>query len=72
MRVHDPVPRVRRLLPELEIAIGIEIEASPGRLQFAHPGRSFLHQHLHGRGIAQRCPGGERILSVQVGRVSGA
>ena len=63
---------MRRFLPELEIAIGVEIEAGTGSLQFAHPGRAFFHQNLYGRGVAQRCSCGERILSVQVGRVTGA
>ncbi len=44
----------------------------PKEQQIEHPGRPFFDQQLHGGGIAQRCAGGERILSVQVGRVSGA
>lgn len=44
----------------------------PKEQQIEHPGRPFFDQQLHGGGIAQRCAGRERMLSVQVGRVSGA
>ena len=70
--VHDAVAGVCRFLPQLEVAVGVEIEAGPSRLEFAHPGRSFLHQHLHRFGIAQRGAGGERILSVQVAGIARA
>jgi hypothetical protein len=44
----------------------------PKEQQIEHPGRPFFDQQLDGGGIAQRCAGRERMLSVQVGRVSGA
>ena len=44
----------------------------PKEQQIEHPGRPFFDQQLRGGGIAQRCAGRERMLSVQVGRVSGA
>ena len=51
---------------------GIEVEVGARGLQLAHARRSFLDEHLHRRGVAERGAGGERVLPVQLRRVAGA
>ena len=72
VRVHDAILRVRRLAAELEPSAGIEVEVRARGLQLAHARRPFLHEHLHGGGVAERRAGGERVLPVQRRRVAGA
>jgi hypothetical protein len=68
--VDDPILRVRRLSSELQAALWIEIEVGAGGLQLAHTCRSFLDQHLHGRRVAKRGAGRQRVLPVKRGRVA--
>jgi tetratricopeptide (TPR) repeat protein len=71
LRVHDALAGMRRFLPQLEVAVGVEVEARPRGLQLPHARRSLLHEHLHGGRVAQRRAGGQRILTVELRRVAG-
>jgi hypothetical protein len=70
--VDDAVARVRGLPSQLEAARRLEVEARSRRLQLAHARRPFLDEDLDGVPVAERRPGGERVLAVQLGGVAGA
>jgi hypothetical protein len=61
-----------RFTSKLEISARLEIKSRACRAQLAHSRRTFLDQNLYGRGVTQRGTRGERILAMQLGRVSGA
>jgi hypothetical protein len=72
-RVDDAARRVRGLAPELEVAAVLgAVERGPGGVELAHAVGPLLDEHLHGVGVAQRGPGGERVGAVEGGRVAGA
>ena len=55
---------------ELEISSRLQVEARSGGAELAHASGAFLNQNLYRGGIAERSSGGERILTVQLGRIS--
>ena len=65
MCVHNAVSRMRRFVPEIEIAVGTEVEVGAGDVQLAHPRRPLLHQHRNRRGVAQRRARRQRVLTME-------
>ncbi|MDZ7635030.1 MAG: hypothetical protein U5L72_11645 [Bacteroidales bacterium] len=72
VRMHDAACGVRGLAPELELAVLAQVEGRPRQLQLAHPRRPLLHQDLHRLPVAERRPGGQGVLAVQLGRIARA
>jgi hypothetical protein len=71
LRMHDTVSGVGRFFAEFEHATGVEIKSGAGRLEFTHAGWTFFHQNLNRFSITQRRARGERILSMEFGRIAG-
>jgi hypothetical protein len=57
---------------ELESSGRIEIEVGAGGLKVAHARRPFFGQHRDGRRIAERGAGGQRVLSMEIRRITSA
>ena len=57
---------------ELEVPARLEVELRTRRLQLANTRRTFLDEHLDCFGVTQRRTCGERVLPVQLRRISGA
>src|SRR6185503_20412983 len=72
MRVDDAVLRVCRFASKLKTTLGIEVEISAGGLQLSHARRPLLDEHLDRGGITERRAGGQRVLPMQRGRITGA
>jgi hypothetical protein len=72
VRVDNSVLGVGSLTTELEVTGWIEVEMRTGCLELADARWSFLYQHLHRFGIAQRRSRGQSITTMQLGRVAGA
>ena len=72
MRVDDTAPGMCRFSPKLEVSTRLEVEVRAGRGQLAHPRRTLLDQHFDRLRVTQRCSGRERVLTMQLRRISRA
>ena len=71
-RVHDAPLGVRGLAPEEIFAERIDIEVRAGFGELAHAARPFAHEHVDRVAVAEDAAGGERVLTMQRGRIAGA
>ena len=72
VRVYDAPPRMRRLAAELEVSARLEVEVRAGGRQLTDARGSLFDQNLHRLRIAERGTRGQRILPMQLRRISGA
>jgi len=59
--MYDTMSRMGGFLPQLDIAVRIDIETCARRLQFAHTRRPFFDEHLHRFRIAEGGTSRQRV-----------
>jgi hypothetical protein len=70
VRMDDSAPGMRGFLSKLELPTGLEIEIRSSGVQLAHPRRAFLDEHLNSFGVAEGGPCRQRVLSMELRRIS--
>jgi hypothetical protein len=70
--MHDPSAGVGGLTAEFEIPARLQIELCTGRRQLTNARGTFFDENLDCFRISEGRAGGKSILSMQLGRISGA
>ena len=69
--MYDTMSRMGGFLPQLDIAVRIDIETCARRLQFAHTRRPFFDEHLHRFRIAEGGTSRQRVPPLKLRRITG-